>query len=190
MAKQSRKELIIKEAAIIFKQKGYSATSMRELAEKVGIEAASLYNHIRSKDEILEEICFSVAHEYLSFITEIEEATSSHSDKLSRLIETHVKLMIERPNEVSVANNDWKNLSDPKKKLYKEVRKGYENRIANILTKGMQTGEFKEINVSVALFTLLSSLRWIELWYKPNREISPEELQADLTTFLVNGLKK
>ena len=54
----------------------------------------------------------------------------------------------------------------------------------------MQTGEFKEINVSVALFTLLSSLRWIELWYKPNREISPEELQADLTTFLVNGLKK
>ena len=46
MAKQSRKELIITQAAIIFKQKGYSATSMRELAEKVGIEAASLYNHI------------------------------------------------------------------------------------------------------------------------------------------------
>ena len=74
MAKQSRKELIIQQAAIIFKQKGYSATSMRELAEKVGIEAARLYNNIRSKDEILEEICFSVAHEYLSVITEIEEA--------------------------------------------------------------------------------------------------------------------
>lgn len=190
MGKQSRKELIIKEAAIIFKQKGYSATSMRELAEKVGIEAASLYNHIRSKDEILEEICFNIAHEYLSFITEIEEEQCSFSEKLSRIIETHVKLVIEKPNEVSVANNDWKNLSEPKKKLYKEVRKGYENRIATILIKGMQAEEFKKINVSVALFTLLSSLRWIELWYKPNRDITPEELQTDLTTFLINGLKK
>ena len=52
MPKQSKRELIIQEAALIFKQKGYSATSMRELAEKVGMEAASLYNHIRSKDEI------------------------------------------------------------------------------------------------------------------------------------------
>jgi len=189
MAKQSRKELIIQEASCIFKQKGYSATSMRELAEKVGIEAASLYNHIRSKDEILEEICFSVAHEYLSFITEIEERNCSYVEKLEGLIDLHVTLIINRPNEVSVANNDWKNLSDPKKKLYKEVRKGYENRIANILTKGMEKGEFKKIHVSVALFTLLSSLRWIELWYKPGREVSPEELKSDLTTFLVNGIK-
>jgi len=66
MPKQSKKELIIQEAALIFKQKGYSATSMRELAEKVGMEAASLYNHIRSKDEILEEICFKVANQYVS----------------------------------------------------------------------------------------------------------------------------
>ena len=189
MAKQSRKELIIQQAAIIFKQKGYSATSMRELAEKVGIEAASLYNHIRSKDEILEEICFGVAHEYLSFITDIEERECSYTEKLQGLIDLHVKLIIEKPNEVSVANNDWKSLSEPKKKLYKEVRKGYENRIANILTKGMQFGEFKKIHVSVALFTLLSSLRWIELWYKPGREVTPDELKEDLKTFLVNGLK-
>ena len=189
MAKQSRKELIINEATIIFKQKGYSATSMRELAEKVGIEAASLYNHIRSKDEILEEICFSVAHEYLSFITEIEERDWTYTDKLKGLIDLHIKLMIERPNDVSVANNDWKNLSDPKKKLYKEVRKGYENRIANILTKGMQAGEFRQLHVSVALFTLLSSLRWIELWYRPGRDVTPDELKHDLTTFLVHGLK-
>ena len=107
MGKQGRKELIIKEAAIIFKQKGYSATSMRELAEKVGIEAASLYNHIRSKDEILEEICFNVAHEYLSFITDIEKSNNTYSEKLSNLIDTHVRLIIKCVNELSVANNDW-----------------------------------------------------------------------------------
>ena len=42
----------------MFKDKGFAASSMRDLAETVGIEAASLYNHIKSKSEILQEIIF------------------------------------------------------------------------------------------------------------------------------------
>ena len=177
MPKQSKRELIIQEAALIFKQKGYSATSMRELAEKVGMEAASLYNHIRSKDEILEEICFKVANQYVSHISSIEDTKESNVQKLRDLIQLHVRMIIDEPNEVSVANNDWKNLSDTKKELYKTIRKGYEKRIANLIKAGIEAGEFKELNVSVALFTLLSSLRWIELWYKPGRDITPEQLE-------------
>ncbi|MDH1603368.1 MULTISPECIES: TetR/AcrR family transcriptional regulator [Empedobacter] len=190
MPKQSKKELIIQEAALIFKQKGYSATSMRELAEKVGMEAASLYNHIRSKDEILEEICFKVANQYVSHISSIEDTNESNVQKLRDLIQLHVRMIIDEPNEVSVANNDWKNLSDTKKELYKTIRKGYEKRIANLIKAGIAAGEFKDLNVSVALFTLLSSLRWIELWYKPGRDISPEQLENDLMTLLINGFQK
>ncbi len=99
-------------------------------------------------------------------------------------------MIIDEPNEVSVANNDWKNLSDTKKDLYKTIRKGYEKRIANLIKAGIAAGEFKDLNVSVALFTLLSSLRWIELWYKPGRDISPEQLENDLMTLLINGFQK
>ena len=56
--KASKKEFILKKAAQMFREKGFAATSMRDLAETVGIEAASLYNHIRSKNEMLESICF------------------------------------------------------------------------------------------------------------------------------------
>ena len=54
--KINKKELILSEAAMLFKEKGFGGTSMRDLAEKVGMEAASMYNHIKSKDEILELI--------------------------------------------------------------------------------------------------------------------------------------
>lgn len=190
MAKQQKKELIIKEAATLFKRKGYSATSMRELAEKVGMEAASLYNHIRSKEEILEEICFRVAGQYVSHIGQIEDRKTTVIQKLKDLISLHVNMIILEPNEVSVANNDWKNLSDTKKDQYKQIRKGYEKRIAALMQEGIRCGELKPVNVSVALFTLLSSLRWIELWYKPEREVSPEQLKKDMMTILIEGFQK
>ena len=62
--KASKKDLILRKAAAMFREKGFAATSMRDLAESVGIEAASLYNHIRSKNEILEAICFDVANRF------------------------------------------------------------------------------------------------------------------------------
>ena len=59
----SKKEFILLKASAMFREKGFPATSMRDLAESVGIEAASLYNHIQSKSEILQEIVFRMANE-------------------------------------------------------------------------------------------------------------------------------
>ena len=64
----SRKEVIIKAAAKLFREKGFKAASMRDLAVKVGVEAASLYNHIRSKSELLHDICFDVANIFIEQI--------------------------------------------------------------------------------------------------------------------------
>ena len=58
IAKPSKRQIILEEAAKLFKDKGYGGTSMRDIAGQVGMEAASMYNHIKSKDEILEIICF------------------------------------------------------------------------------------------------------------------------------------
>jgi AcrR family transcriptional regulator len=67
----SRKEQIIQKAAKLFKEKGFEAASMRDIAGELGIEAASLYSHIKSKDEILETICFRMADELLKAIEEV-----------------------------------------------------------------------------------------------------------------------
>ncbi len=188
--KVNKKELILSEAAKLFKEKGFGGTSMRDLAEKVGMEAASMYNHIKSKDEILELICFKIAEEYTTHLQDIETTELSFQKKLQRVIKLHVEVMINDAAAVSVANNDWKYLRDDKMTEYKNIRKSYEKSFANIIEQGMKAGEFKTMNVSVALFTILSSLRWIELWYKPSREISPEELESELSTLLLNGLNK
>ena len=61
---ETRKDEIIQTSAILFKQKGYSAVTMRDIARAMGIKAASLYNHITSKQEILSDIIISLAEQF------------------------------------------------------------------------------------------------------------------------------
>ena len=68
----TKKDVITQKASALFKKKGYSSTSMRELAEAVGVEAPSLYNHIGSKSELLQDICFKVANGFTSYLDTTE----------------------------------------------------------------------------------------------------------------------
>ncbi len=188
--KLKKLDLILEEAAILFKQKGFAGTSMRDLAERIGIDAASMYHYISSKDEILRTICFNISNTYRSQLAEIENTQASYTEKLKALVRLHIRIMIEKGAEVSVTNNDWKYLSEDSLLHFKELRKDYENRLAAMLEKGVAAGEFEKLNTSVALFTILSAVRWVELWWRPGRGISTEELEDSIITILFKGLEK
>lgn len=188
--KTEKLDQILKEAARLFRQKGFGGTSMRDLAAQLGMEAASMYYHIGSKDEILEKICFEVANNYLDHLEEIEIQETTHIDKLKELIRFHVRMMIVNGPEVSVTNHDWKYLTKEKLTTFKELRKLYETRLETLISAGIQAGELAAVNPQVALFTILSSLRWVEYWWKPQRGISAKELENNIITLLLKGIEK
>jgi len=188
--KSGKRELILAEAAKLFKDRGYSGTSMRDLAGQVGMEAASMYNHIKSKDELLDTICFRISDTYISQLTEIEATPSRYADKLRALVRLHIRLMVEDGAAVSVANHDWKYLPEPRLSEFKQARKTYERGFAALIEAGIAAGELRSVSVSVALFTMLSAVRWVELWYRPGRGISAEELESNIITVLLGGLEQ
>lgn len=188
--KSNKRQLILDEAAKLFKARGFAGTSMRELGAQVGMEAASMYNHINSKDELLEHICFYVSNTYISQLAEIEQTQAPYVDKVKALIGLHIRLMVEDGAAVSVANNDWKYLTEPRLTEFKEARKSYERGFAALIERGIAAGELQPVNVTVALFTILSAVRWVELWYRPGRGVTAEELEENIMTILLNGLAK
>lgn len=188
--KITRRDEIVAISAKLFKQKGYSATTMREIAEQVGMEAASMYNHIKGKDEILTEICFRIADEYIAQLTNIEANVKSPIEKLKELIRLHIRIVFEDSDGISVANNEWKHLPEAALTQFKKARRDYETRFAKIIEEGIEKGEINNVNVSVALFTILSSVRWVELWYRTDRDISPKVLEDNIVHLLMNGLQK
>jgi len=188
--KSAKRELILAEAAKLFKDRGYSGTSMRDLAGQVGMEAASMYNHIKSKDELLDTICFRISDTYISQLTEIERTAIPYSEKIKSLVRLHIRLMVEDSAAVSVANHDWKYLPEPRLTEFKQARKNYEKGFAALIEAGIAAGEFRPVNVSVALFTVLSAVRWVELWYRPGRGLTADELESNILTVLLGGLEQ
>src|ERR1700716_4080120 len=94
--KSSKREVILTKAAAMFLEKGFAATSMRDLAETVGIEAASLYNHIQSKSEILQEIIFRIANDCNMHLQHLETSRQSTLQKIESVIRFQVQLMLQR----------------------------------------------------------------------------------------------
>jgi AcrR family transcriptional regulator len=186
----SRKEVIIQKAAQLFKEKGFKAASMRELAEVVGVEAASLYNHIKSKNELLHEICFSVANRYNQKLDEIEAQPGNALQKIEQLLRFHIDGMVNHFEEVFVSDREWKHLSEPYLSNFQNQRRNYRKRFASIITTGIQQKEIKKIDATTAVLIMLHAISGIESWHRSKQKITGKELEENMIAILVGGLKK
>jgi AcrR family transcriptional regulator len=186
----SRKDVIVQKAAILFKEKGFKAASMRELAEVVGVEAASLYNHIKSKNELLHEICFSVANRYNQKLEELETKETTSLEKVENLLRFHIEGMVDHFEEVFVSDREWKYLSEPYLSNFQNQRRSYRKRFATIIEDGIRKKEIKKIDATTAVLIMLHAISGIESWHRSKQKINGEELEENMIAILVGGLKK
>jgi TetR/AcrR family transcriptional regulator, cholesterol catabolism regulator len=189
MATNSTKERIFEEAAILFRDKGYLATTMRELAAKVDLSVSSLYSHIGGKEEILHKICFDNARQFLTGLKRVEALPLSPSEKVQQLISEQIHIATSDVTSVTIFNDEWRHLSEPYLAEFLQMRKDYERRFIKIIQEGIDSGEFVEIDATVALFTLLTSLRWLHRWYPARKGISIKSLEREILKVIFHGLK-
>ncbi len=189
MENSARKEQIIKTAAALFREKGFEAASMRDLAKELGIEAASLYSHIKSKDELLETICFRMADELLKAIDEVNDVYFNAEEKLATAIKNHVKIITGDMDSSTVFLREWRRLPDDKMKEFIKLRNKYEDGFTQILINGENENVFEAADKKFAVLTILSAVNWITEWYSPKGSMTPDEISEHLYRFITTGLK-
>ena len=185
----SRKEVIVSKAASLFREKGFKAASMRDLAEAVGVEAASLYNHIKSKTELLHEICFGVANRFMHHMDVVESKKTNSIAKVEELVRFHINEMVNHYEEVYVSDREWKHLSDPYLSNFQNQRRMYRKRFAAIIETGIRNKEIKMIDAPTAVLIILHAISGIESWHRSTQKINAAELTNNMITILVGGLK-
>jgi len=183
----SRKQSIYQEAARLFSEKGYASASMRDLAIRVGIEPSSLYSHIKSKDQILKEICFECAHAFNEGLERIEKVDSEPLQKIRALIALHLQIAEEDPSSIVVFNDEWKHLGEESLQEFLTMRKSYEEGFKSILRAGKENGTIRNYSSGLMLNTIVSGLKWMHD-IKSNRD-DAMKLKNDLTDLLIHGIK-
>lgn len=173
----------------MFKDKGFAASSMRDLAETVGIEAASLYNHIKSKSEILQEIIFHTATECNVHLDEVDVEEKSSLKKIEEIIRFHVRMMLNHFEEYHVMTHEWIHLSEPYLTNFIGQRRSYVQRLEAIVDQGIKDKEMKPVIPYVAVLTILSAVRGLEFWHRSSKKYSQQQMEENMVTHLITGLQ-
>lgn len=188
MKPEGRKQEIIDAASILFKERGYNAVTMRDLASAMGIKAASLYNHIQSKQEILSSIIIDLAEQFTSGMDEIVRSELNTIKKLERIIDLHIDVTLENADGLASLNNDWMHLEEDNLIYFEKMRRDYEQNFREIVKTGVSTGELSDYNIEIIVFSTLSTLRTLYLWYPKQKEIDPDILKKDMISVLLKGV--
>ena len=180
---------ILKVSAELFSNESFSQVSMRDIAKRLNVKAASLYNHISSKDEILETLIFDLVNVFMSSIETTSKKEITTECKLDEIIQTHIDIAIKTPNQYAVLNNDWIFLKPEYKKLFLKQRQHYENILEMIVRNGINSDEIKTCHPEIIIYMMLSSLRTLHLWYE-KQAFNQDDLKYEIPKLILKGIIK
>jgi AcrR family transcriptional regulator len=183
-----RKEQINEIAQTLFRNKGYAATSMRDLAKEVGIEPASIYSHVKSKEALLQKICFRIADEFFDALQGILKEDLSAEEKLSTAIDAHVGVILNNLDATTVFFHEWKHLSEPSLSEFKTLRNKYEKQFRSIIEAGIESDEFDEVDAHVSIKLLFAMMNSIYEWYNPKGKLKQQEIVRNIVETFVFGI--
>ncbi|MDA8886348.1 TetR/AcrR family transcriptional regulator [Bacteroidia bacterium] len=185
-----RKREILALSQSVLKEKGYAATSVRDIAKSLDMEPASLYSHFKSKEDILKITCFEMADKFELAVKEVNDIYFNAEEKLRMAIKLHVEILTQNLDSALIFIRDWRNLTGTSLTQFTAKRNVYEEGFREIVHTGIDEGIFNETDKKFAALTILSSVNWIVEWYKPDGNLNAEQIAHKLSNFILSGLKK
>ena len=187
--KRSTRDEIFAATIRLFGDRGYSSTSMRDIASAVGLLPGSLYVHIAGKEQLLGEIVESGIDRFIEACTEILDGGGSPADRLRAIIRAHIEIVAEDAEHVRVSLHQWKYLTGPLREGIIEKRRTYEGIFQTLIDEGVASGEFSsDINARIAKLTMIGTLNWTSEWFHADGPESPEQVGDEIADVLLSGL--
>ena len=170
-----------------FYKHGFQATTLRDIASRVGIQVGSLYNHITSKGELLFEIMETIMQDLLDDQTQVAQEPDV-VERMRLLVYHHVRFHGERAKEVFIGNSELRSLNRQQRSRIVGLRHDYEEMFQKELEDGIRQGKFLPVDVAVTAYGILAMATWVSAWYSPRGRLSLEEIADIYTATVLRGI--
>ena len=181
--------MILAEACLLFAARGFDGTSIRDIANAVGISNAALYHYFADKDELLARIVISVIERQCAMMEERVKPDDNPGDKLRVFMQAYADFFEENMAESIASSRSFSALENPlqrERAIYWRDR--YENMLRAIIREGMESGEFREGDVALTGRAVLSCLNWMYRWYSPTGTLRPRDIVDAYADILIGGI--
>jgi AcrR family transcriptional regulator len=175
----------------VFWRKGYSAASVQDLADAVGVLKGSMYHYIESKEDLLFRI-FDSAHEEASLLMgEVEAMDGDPLTKLRTYLERHIEQFLANPERTSLYFRDWRYLTGERYETVVKQRRTYERFVRDLITKAQASGAVdSSLNPWQTSLFVIGAINYVADWYRRDGKASAAEIarsQADLAIRALTG---
>ena len=184
---EDRRREILEVAAQLFRARGYSATSLDEVAETIGITKAAIYYHFASKDEVLFEMHDRIVRDALVRVRTIVESDDSPVEKMTRILTGHLQTLLANLDANVVFHREVGFLPDERENEIRERERKHDLMIRRVYREGVGRGDFPDIDAAIAVNFLLGACNMTYRWYRPSGTVSPGGTVRAILALLERG---
>jgi AcrR family transcriptional regulator len=189
---QDRRERILTSAAALFARKGVAATTVREIAEEVGILSGSLYHHFESKEAIVDEVVSSYLEDLRNRYKQVLAGEHDPRVRLHDMVVASLEVVESHPHATEIYQNDVNYLSQFERFAYlKNAGKEVQASWLEVINAGIAQGVFRSDLDAKILYRLMRDAVWLSVrWFKPTRDYPISRLAEDCTSLFIDGLAR
>jgi AcrR family transcriptional regulator len=187
---RSQKAKMLDKARRLFWEKGYNATSMRDIAKAYGCKPANIYNFFPNKEDILYQVLLEEMEQIIDPIKHLEEEDGADPiEQLRLVIESHLKVTLSyRRSAKLLFDVALGSLSVARRKKIIDLRDTYDRIIRKVICRGVDAGYYPETDEKLAGFMIASMITRTRLWFHPKKGVSVSELTDFIFNFALNAL--
>lgn len=190
---QKSREAILVAAAKLFRRQGYSATTLRQIADLAEIQAGSIYYYFDSKDAILDEVLDEGLRRVFDGVKSALKAAGdvSHRRKVALAIEAHLVALHDASDLTSANIRIYGQLPERLKGPHRAIRRAYARYWDRLLSDAQKAGEIRsDIELVPLRIFVLGALNWTVEWFDLSKKDAVQKLARRTESIIFDGVKR
>jgi TetR/AcrR family transcriptional regulator, cholesterol catabolism regulator len=185
-----RRQQIQDAASALFRERGYAATSVRDIAQVLNMQGPSLYAHVASKEDLLWSIVNRAADRFNTEVGPLAAATTPPPQRLRDMIRGHVAVVTSSQKDAAVFLHEWRFLSRERRAEIAARRDAYEALFRQAIDDGIRAGYFQAVDTPLTAMAILSALNGIATWYRADGILDADEIADNFADLFINALRE